>query len=90
MALNDSCYLLIETKHHFIQKSGGLEQNLGGGLEPLSPIAKQAAVELPCKCHEQTVTRLCGHRYRLLRHYRCRCLYIRVDSTLDNGTCKMT
>ena len=23
MALNDSCHLLIETKHHFIQKSGG-------------------------------------------------------------------
>ena len=33
MSLNDSCHLLIETKHHFIQKSGGggLEQNLGGG-----------------------------------------------------------
>ena len=29
MALNDSCHLLIETKHHFIQKSGG--------LEPLAP-----------------------------------------------------
>ena len=42
MALNDSCHLLIETKHHFIQKSGGLEQNLGGGLEPLSPIASAA------------------------------------------------
>ena len=41
MALNDSCHLLIETKHHFIQKfgGGGLEQNLEGGLEPLSPIA---------------------------------------------------
>jgi len=36
MALNDSCHLLIETKHHFIQKSGGLEQNLGG-LSPLAP-----------------------------------------------------
>ena len=36
MALNDSCHLLIETKHHFIQKSGG------GGLEPLSPIASAA------------------------------------------------
>jgi len=37
MALNDSCHLLIETKHHFIQKSEGLEKNLrGGGLEPLS------------------------------------------------------
>ena len=37
MALNDSCHLilLIETKHHFIQKSGG-------GLEPLSPIASAA------------------------------------------------
>jgi len=23
MALNDSCHLLIETKHHYIQKSGG-------------------------------------------------------------------
>jgi len=23
MALNDNCHLLIETKHHFIQKSGG-------------------------------------------------------------------
>ena len=34
MALNDSCHLLIETKHHFIQKSGG--------LEPLSPIASAA------------------------------------------------
>jgi len=34
----------IETKHHFIQKSGGLEQNLGGGLEPLSPIASAATV----------------------------------------------
>jgi len=31
MALNGGCYLLIETKHHFIQKAGGLEQNLGGG-----------------------------------------------------------
>jgi len=41
MALNDSCHLLIETKHHFIQKFGGLEQNLGG-LEPLSPIASAA------------------------------------------------
>ena len=30
MALNDSGHLLIETKHQFIQKSGGgLEQNLG-------------------------------------------------------------
>ena len=44
LALDDSCHLLIETKHHFIQKSGGLEQNLGG-LEPLSPIAS-AATEL--------------------------------------------
>jgi len=35
MALNDSCHLLIDTKHHFIQKSGG-------GLEPLSPIASAA------------------------------------------------
>ena len=45
MALNDSCHLLIETKHHFIQKSGGggLQQNLGG-LEPLSPIASAATV----------------------------------------------
>jgi len=42
MALNDSCHLLIETKHHFIKKSGGLEQNLGGGLEPLNPIASAA------------------------------------------------
>ena len=43
MALNDSCHLLIETKHHFIQKSGGgLQQNLGGGLEPLSPIGSAA------------------------------------------------
>ena len=37
MALNDSCHLLIETKHHFIQKSGGLKQNLGGGASPLAP-----------------------------------------------------
>ena len=44
MALNDSCHLLIATKHHFIQKSGGggLQQNLGGGLELLSPIASAA------------------------------------------------
>ena len=33
MALNDSCHLLIETKHHFIQKSGG------GGLSPLASAA---------------------------------------------------
>ena len=46
MALNDSCHLLIETKHHFIQKFGGLEQNLGG-LEPLSPIASAATVSWP-------------------------------------------
>jgi len=45
MALNDSCHLLIETKHHFIQKFGGLEQNLGG-LEPLSPIASAATDHL--------------------------------------------
>jgi len=39
MALNDSCHLLIETKHHFIQKSGG-------GLETLSPIASAATGEV--------------------------------------------
>ena len=56
MALNDSCHLLIETKHDFLQKSGGgwLEQNLWGGLEPLSPIAS-AATELQFE-HEQTQT----------------------------------
>jgi len=36
MALNDSCHLLIETKHHVIQKSGG--------LQPLSPIASTPLV----------------------------------------------
>jgi len=47
MALNDSCHLLIETKHHFIQKSWGLQQNRGG-IEPLSPIASAAtAQEVP-------------------------------------------
>ena len=46
MALNDSCHLLIETKHHFslYKNLGGLEQNLGG-LEPLSPIASAATVQ---------------------------------------------
>ena len=43
MALNDSCHLLIETKHHFIQKSGGGGlSKIWGGLEPLSPIAGAA------------------------------------------------
>jgi len=43
MALNDSCHLLIEIKHHFIQKSaGGLIKSGKGGLEPLSPIASAA------------------------------------------------
>ena len=37
---------LIETKHHYIQKYGGLEQNMGGGLEPLSPIASGAPLTL--------------------------------------------
>jgi len=43
MTLNDSCHLLIETKHHFNKNfgEGGLEQNLRG-LEPLSPIASAA------------------------------------------------
>ena len=41
MALNDSCHLLIETKRHFIQKSGGggLEQNMGRGLSPIASAA---------------------------------------------------
>ena len=41
MALNASCHLLIETNHHFIQKSGG--------LEPLSPISSAATVSLTYK-----------------------------------------
>jgi len=48
MALNDSCHLLTETKHHFIQKSGG-------GLEPLSPIAGAATVA----CVGREVMQLC-------------------------------
>ena len=38
MALNDSCHLLnIETKHHFIQKSGG-------ALSPIDSAATGVAI----------------------------------------------